>query len=189
MKCPRNPQNPRVEKEKPKKQLCLQGYHDSMHTSPRAELKRKDFYPNPNPKLTLTPTLTSGVLRSGVGTEDHPWQSDCSQGFPKPLLQFCHFVPQNYTWHHLLESGCSSIPNLLHRLHQRAFPDASRTYVSHASWPKVPKSCHIHHCGLEVRGLLGAEETLFLKALKERSQWKPLRHSSPTLSSSPSGLA
>lgn len=183
MKCPRNPQNPRVEKEKSKKQLCLQGQHDSMHTSPRAELKRKDFYPNPNPNLTF------GVLRSEVGTEDHPRQSDCSQGFPKPLLQFCHFVPQNCTCHHLLESGCSSIPNLLHRLHKRAFPDASRTYVSHASWPKVPKSCHIHHCGLEVRGLLGAKETLFLKALKERSQWKPLHHSSPTLSSSPSGLA
>ena len=144
------------------KQLSFQGPHDSMPTSPRAELEKQGFLP-------------SGVLRSGVGTKDHPWEKDCSQSSPKPLTPVLPLCPPKL--HSTLSAGVWLLfnPKSSCTVSTKGyFLMAHRTYVLRANWQKAPKGSHNHHCALEVRRVLGAEETsLFLKALKERGPWSP----------------
>lgn len=125
------PQRPGAEKtsgEEAKDTAVLPGCLQPSHTAPSpsargAEPGRQGFLP-------------AGVLRSGMGTEDHPWEVIALRALPDPSLQLCPLCPPKGL--SILNLTCpgpahpSATPNP-----KNAFPVPYRAYVSCANWQKA----------------------------------------------------
>lgn len=153
---------------------CLQPSHTTPSPSAHgAEPERQGFLP-------------AGVLRPGMGTEDHSWEVIALRALPDPSLQLCPLCPlKGLSILNLTCPGPTPLQLQTQKMHF-LYPAEPMGHVQ--TGKKPPKGRHIHPSDLGV-GAGSKGKFSFLKALKERDPMNPLGHSSPILSCSPPSLA